>query len=1196
MNTKTIDQVFVPSTLGDTTGSMDASIISSLDDAWARRVKIDDTSKALSVVYGKAWVEPVRVFAASRQWSKREKWYHRSTHKYSTLVSMFAFATAGTSRSYAVRDIVFDELRGFNDIANEFRGDKYGRKKFNYNVGTGRQTTVPDYVSAACAPGARFGVPVPWDGGAIGKNVGYLEFEAVYTGWDLFKDESYPNIDKLLIEDVSQSNNPADCIYDYLTDTFYGAGFDPALLDASSFQAVRDYFDTQITSSNYTGPYLEFNVALSTGDEFKDNLNKMLSQSRCALVDRDGRIALVVEREINPVFELDSSNIVGAINLQLPEASNKYNRIVARYKPDSFSGEEAIFVYPRLPEDRDLWEAWYAEDGRISQTEVTFDCISNKDQIAQQLEIFAKRSRFGRMLECEVMGQATLLEVFDVVQITHDYYNLNKHEFMVESRKPDDKKGTVKLKLRAYDSAIYPFDTNRTVEDESYSRIPGAIVCTITDVQYIVHPDLSATVSWEYEANADVSFEVYVDSDAEETSFTGTTGSNQIVVTGLEKGTYELVITGVANGRNAAGSHTSTISIYEPDSPITPIPKVTHNSIELSASLSHGWSVDESLQFYISETAQQPANPFARGVNAVATDLKPSTKYYYWITAVNRAGESAAVSDDVTTLRAPNAGDFGAANKEHGHTGAEAGRFIQDAMPDSPVEGDVWMKPGAVGGAGGGTVESVNNKQPDANGNVDIDYQDVGAAQEQHTHSQEEYTPAIASNISAADSASLWPNGVSISSVGGANSDYPIGYGTVVTFKLSNVRVFQFMHTNSAGGQALYHRSLYNDDPSAWYQIASREWVDDNYGDYSSRTVAFGRILSNNSVPVRVNENRGNVIWDWQDLVEYKSEHLSDGESGSNYNKAVTPDIGSGFAGGKALGVTTYQTHYSDFLEVEPGERLFGEMWVKGDGANRYYFGIERFDKDKKPIATNNGTTYFVASNKFSETTWRKDTGQIVIPTSHTPYDGSDGSGVKYVRVRLLLNRADASQGLCYYGGCKLYRTTRGPVGLNEGSQAYPSLHFESDPSLGFWQSSSGEVTFTGDFNTLGELTEQGERVYSPNNKPTGESVGRFIQDTAPTSPKEGDAWMQPGTVSAVGGGVQTVNGVSPDGSGNVTLSASDITTGTFSTGRIPNLAASKITSGTFNGARLPAPTSSVRGGVKLSWNSSTKTLNIITT
>ncbi|WP_095497224.1 hypothetical protein [Paraferrimonas haliotis] len=667
MNTKTIDQVFVPSTLGDTTGSMDASIISSLDDAWARRVKIDDTSKALSVVYGKAWVEPVRVFAASRQWSKREKWYHRSTHKYSTLVSMFAFATAGTSRSYAVRDIVFDELRGFNDIANEFRGDKYGRKKFNYNVGTGRQTAVPEYVSAACAPGARFGVPVPWDAGAIGQNVGYLEFEAVYTGWDLFKDESYPNIDKLLIEDVSQSNNPADCIYDYLIDTFYGAGFDPALLDASSFQAVRDYFDTQITSSNYTGPYLEFNVALSTGDEFKDNLNKMLSQSRCALVDRDGRIALVVEREINPVFELDSSNIVGAINLQLPEASNKYNRIVARYKPDSFSGEEAIFVYPRLPEDRDLWEAWYAEDGRISQTEVTFDCISNKDQIAQQLEIFAKRSRFGRMLECEVMGQATLLEVFDVVQVTHDYYNLNKHEFMVESRKPDDKKGTVKLKLRAYDSAIYPFDTNRTVEDESYSRVPGAIVCTITDVQYIVHPDLSATVSWEYEANADVSFEVYVDSDAEETSFTGTTGSNQIVVTGLEKGTYELVITGVANGRNAAGSHTSTISIYEPDSPITPIPKVTHNSIELSASLSHGWSVDESLQFYISETAQQPANPFARGVNAVATDLKPSTKYYYWITAVNRAGESAAVSDDVTTLRAPNLDDLGGAPADHTH-------------------------------------------------------------------------------------------------------------------------------------------------------------------------------------------------------------------------------------------------------------------------------------------------------------------------------------------------------------------------------------------------------------------------------------------------------------------------------------------------------------------------------------------------
>lgn len=69
------------------------------------------------------------------------------------------------------------------------------------------------------------------------------------------------------------------------------------------------------------------------------------------------------------------------------------------------------------------------------------------------------------------------------------------------------------------------------------------------------------------------------------------------------------------------------------------------------------------------------------------------------------------------------------------------------------------------------------------------------------------------------------------------------------------------------------------------------------------------------------------------------------------------------------------------------------------------------------------------------------------------------------------------------------------------------------------------------------------------------------------------------------GGGVSTVNGQTPDESGDVTLDApavgaapaththdaADITAGTLAAARVPNLAASKITSGTIAAARLPA-------------------------
>lgn len=64
-------------------------------------------------------------------------------------------------------------------------------------------------------------------------------------------------------------------------------------------------------------------------------------------------------------------------------------------------------------------------------------------------------------------------------------------------------------------------------------------------------------------------------------------------------------------------------------------------------------------------------------------------------------------------------------------------------------------------------------------------------------------------------------------------------------------------------------------------------------------------------------------------------------------------------------------------------------------------------------------------------------------------------------------------------------------------------------------------------------------------------------------------AYLGPTRLGGTSGGL-TVNGTTVSLSGH-THSAGDITSGTFSTSRIPNLSASKITSGTFDTARIPS-------------------------
>ena len=134
---------------------------------------------------------------------------------------------------------------------------------------------------------------------------------------------------------------------------------------------------------------------------------------------------------------------------------------------------------------------------------------------------------------------------------------------------------------------------------------------------------------------------------------------------------------------------------------------------------------------------------------------------------------------------------------------------------------------------------------------------------------------------------------------------------------------------------------------------------------------------------------------------------------GNESNNILTSEYvknGDGpFSSSYVVRTDQYRTFNSDMISVEPGEEIYGEIWtrvISGSGGRTYY-GIERFDKDKKPIAGNSGTSYFVAGGQVTtDTNWQKFSSYHTIPTSHTAFDGSDGAGVKYVRIRILMNHS----------------------------------------------------------------------------------------------------------------------------------------------------------------------------------------------
>lgn len=214
------------------------------------------------------------------------------------------------------------------------------------------------------------------------------------------------------------------------------------------------------------------------------------------------------------------------------------------------------------------------------------------------------------------------------------------------------------------------------------------------------------------------------------------------------------------------------------------------------------------------------------------------------------------------------------------------------------------------------------------------------------------------------------------------------------------------------------------------------------------------------------------VLWDYTKNIEYEFASTSAPNEINNGPRSYVFDIDHTFEGGKVIETSSYVQLYSDFIPVTPSELIQGEMWYKyisGTGGLIYY-GVERYDSQKRPLDSNQGTVYFVASGVDGvNTTWTKLSGSLTIPSSHTPYLESDGGGVYYIRVRILLNY-DTGGALRRYGGFKLTR-----------KRALSS--FTNDINAITGTGVSGQVAF---FNGAGSVTGDTGFLWDNTNKRLG--------------------------------------------------------------------------------------------------------------
>ena len=116
----------------------------------------------------------------------------------------------------------------------------------------------------------------------------------------------------------------------------------------------------------------------------------------------------------------------------------------------------------------------------------------------------------------------------------------------------------------------------------------------------------------------------------------------------------------------------------------------------------------------------------------------------------------------------------------------------------------------------GNTGKSVNGSA-----NVSWSLTEIGAASASHTHTYTEVNHSVTppADGSISDS-TLFNKGISIGGVFGNNTTYPVGYGTLVTFKEHDTRTFQlYVPVGLSWNPNIYIRTLYDQETHQWVKI-----------------------------------------------------------------------------------------------------------------------------------------------------------------------------------------------------------------------------------------------------------------------------------------------------------------------------------------------------------------------------------------
>lgn len=389
-------------------------------------------------------------------------------------------------------------------------------------------------------------------------------------------------------------NKPGEVILDYMQNERYGCAIPLAQIDTASLTALDTYSDGLIDYTDTSGNPAQqaryrINGPLDTGIDCLTNLQNLVDacDSWLQYSEISGKWKVVINKgydqspdaqTINDLFEINSNNLIGGIDISPVDLNGTYNQLEVQY-PDTNIKDQTNYAYVDLFTE---YPALISANEPINKLTVQNQLVNN---FVQAKFIGIRRllqSREDLVIACQLDYSGIQLEAGDVVKVTLAEYGWTDKLFrvsnVIEEKFADGSLGA-KIQAFEYNSTIYDDDLDITdfvpedntgLTDPNIIGTPSAPTITVDNANTIALMNVTGVVPSEGLVRY-LEFNVGTSSNsATHTYYTNVTNANgvpltanasyTIDVTDLTANTYYWSVTAKNNQVAVRGPASNSVS------------------------------------------------------------------------------------------------------------------------------------------------------------------------------------------------------------------------------------------------------------------------------------------------------------------------------------------------------------------------------------------------------------------------------------------------------------------------------------------------------------------------------------------------------------------------------------------------------------------------------------------------------------